>query len=109
MSPPVRHLNPHQLLPSYAKATHRAAHRKFYLAVVKGQDVTLNSRQVFWRAHDAEKHAVSILERWRRLYDAMLIENLKKLPAYRRPSWLVRIWRRMVAWAQQRIEREVPK
>lgn len=68
-------INPHLLRAGSKRWNNpRFAGGKFYLAVLL--PAALRARRVFKRASDAETYAERIIVRWRRLYDAMIVEMI---------------------------------
>jgi len=64
-------INPYQLTPSHERfPSQRAPGGKFYLAKFTTGRYAMFSRRVFRTASAASEHAVKLIERWKRLYDA---------------------------------------
>lgn len=72
-------INPHQVRPGHERFNnHKAPGGKVYLPKFQAKGFMFFSRSMFKTATQAEDHAVRVIERWRRLYDAWLVFEAKK-------------------------------
>lgn len=71
-------INPHLLQPSYGKVFNpKDPNGKYYCAVVGRQVSARASRKTFKTATLAKAHAERLVIRWRRLYDAAIIQEVQ--------------------------------
>ena len=71
-------INPHLLQPSYGKVFNpKDPNGKYYCAVVGRQVSARASRKTFKTATLAKGYAERLVIRWRRLYDAAIIQEVQ--------------------------------